>query len=85
MREEVQWFLLFRLSQFVVDLFTFLLVALRRSALRLVLGALLLRTAHRRHLLLLGLLQRFARCGRCGGALFRFRARKTGFLYLYKT
>lgn len=46
MREEVQWFLLFRLSQFVVDLFTFLLVALRRSAPRLVLGALLLRTAH---------------------------------------
>lgn len=83
MREEVQWFLLFRLSQFVVDLFTFLLVALRRSALRLVLGALLLQTAHRRRLLLLGLLQWFARGGRC--ALFGFGVRKTGFLHLFKT
>lgn len=76
-RSSAKWFLLFCLSQFVVHLFTFLLVPHRRPVLRLVLRGRLLGAFQRCALLIFGFLHWLALACRCGSRLFGFRARDT--------
>lgn len=67
-------FLLFCLSQFVVHLFTFLLVPHRWPVLQLVLRGRLLGAPQPGALLIFGFLHRFALACRCGSRPFGFRA-----------
>lgn len=76
-RSSAKWFLLFCLSQFVVDLFTFLLVPHCRPVLRLVLRRHLLGAPQRGTLLIFGFPRWSALACRCGSRLFGFRARGT--------
>lgn len=82
----MQWFLLFRLSQFVVHLFTFLLVSSLWPGKGLVLGGLLLGATHPGRLPLFGLLHGLAlargRGGRGRPGLSGFGPMDTRFVYL---
>lgn len=76
-RSSAKWFLLFCLSQFVVHLFTFLLVPHRWSVLGLVLRGRLLGAPQWCALLIFGFLHWLALAWCCGSRLFGFRARGT--------
>lgn len=74
-RSSAKWFLLFCLSQFVVHLFTFLLVPHRRPVVGQVLRGGLLGASQCGALLIFGFLHWLALAWCCGSRLFGFRAR----------